>query len=73
MSAPARLAALLLVLLVAANTRLNAVVAGQPVSVPALWLIALAVLIALALAMLLVFRTIMRDGGLFLRPRTVSP
>ena len=66
------LAALLVTLGVAAHTRLNAVVLGQPVSVPVLWLIAAAVVLLLTLAALLVFRKILRDG-LNLRPAMVKP
>lgn len=59
----------LAVLVVSARTRLNAVVLGQPVSVPVLWLIAAAVVFALAVAVLWLLRGAVRDGGwLRLRP-----
>ena len=72
MSAPVQLAALLLVLLVSASAHVTAVVLGQPVTVPALWLIAAAVLLALAAVVLLLIRSIVRDRAfLYQRPRMV--
>jgi len=48
------------------------VVLGQPVSVPVLWLVAAAVVLILAALVLYLLRSILRDGGLLLRPRTVG-
>ena len=60
-------------LIVSAKTRLNAVVLGQPVSVPVLWLVAATMVLTLAALVLYLLRSILRDGGLLLRPRTVEP
>jgi len=57
-------------LAVSAQARLSAVILGQPVSVPVLWLIAAAVVLILAAAVLYLLRSLIRDG-LNLRPRTV--
>jgi len=60
-------------LLVSAKIRLNAVVLGQPVSVPVLWLVAAAVVLILAALVLYLLRAILRDGlRLSPYPRTVS-
>ena len=60
-------------LIVSAHARLNAVVLGQPVSVSALGLIALAVILVLAIALLWIARTLVRDGlRLFPYLRTVN-
>lgn len=68
-----RLVLLFLVLVVTAQTRLTATVLGQPVSVPALWLVALAVVLALAALVLWLIRSAVRDGGfLHLQPRMVN-
>jgi len=61
----------LLVLAVSAQTRLNATVLGQPVSVSALWLLLAAVVLLLAAMVLVLLRLLVRDG-LCLRPRVVS-
>jgi len=67
------LAIVLTVLVVSARTRLNAVILGQPVSMPVLWLIAAAVALTLAALVLWLLRSAVRDGGfLFLRPRMVT-
>ena len=50
-----------------ACTKLNAVILGKPVSISPLLLIAVAVILALAITLLLVLRTLIRDG-LRLRP-----
>jgi hypothetical protein len=71
MSAPVFVLALI-ALATSAMTRLNAVVLGQPVSVPVLWLVAVAVVLILAAVVLYLLRSILRDGGLLLRPRTVG-
>lgn len=57
-------------LVVSAVTRLNATVAGAPVSVPVIGIVALAVVLAPAAVVLHLLRSILRDG-LLLRPRTV--
>jgi hypothetical protein len=65
--------AVLFGLIVSATTRLNATVLGQPVSVPALWLIAAAVVLALAVLVLWLLCSAVCDGGfLQLRPRRVN-
>jgi hypothetical protein len=47
--------------------------AGQPVSVPVLGLVVLAVVLALAALVLWLLRSAVRDGGFWwLRPRVVS-
>jgi len=59
-------------LLVSAQARLNAVILGQPVSVPVLGIVALAVVLLLAALVLWLLRSAVRDGGFWwLRPRTV--
>lgn len=60
-----------LVLAVAARTRLTGTVLGQPVSVPVLWVIAAAVTLALLGAVLLVLRGLVNDG-LLLHPATAG-
>lgn len=64
--------ALVLVLAVTGQARLTATVGGTPVSVPVLWLIALAVVLALTAAVLFILRTMARDGWPGLRPRVVT-
>ena len=49
-------------LIISAFTKLNAVILGQPVSVSALDLIALAVVLTLIAAILWLVRAIIRDG-----------
>ena len=56
--------------IVSAVTKLHAVVLGRPVTVPALWLVALAVVLALAIMLLWLIRVMVRDG-LRLRPAMV--
>jgi hypothetical protein len=56
--------------IVSAVTKLHAVVLGRPVTVPALWLVALAVVLALAIMLLWLIRVMVRDG-LRLRPVVV--
>ena len=69
----AALAALALSLVVSARTRLNATVLGQPVSVPVLWLVAAAVVLAMAALVLWLIRSAVRDGGFWrLRPRMAT-
>ena len=72
MSAPAWLGLAILGLVVSARTRLTGTVLGQPVSVPVLGVIALAVVLALAVVALALVRSILRDG-LRLRPAAVNP
>ena len=54
-------------LIVSGCTKLNAVILGKPVSVSPLLLIALAVLLTLAIGLLWILRSLIRDG-LRLRP-----
>jgi hypothetical protein len=61
----------LLGLIVSARTRLTATVAGAQISVPVLWLVFAAVVLALAAVVLWLLRMILRDG-LRLRPGTVN-
>jgi TRAP-type C4-dicarboxylate transport system permease small subunit len=56
-----RLAIAFLGLVVSASTRLTATLYGVPVSVPALWLVALAVVLALAVMLLALLRSVVRD------------
>jgi len=53
--------------IVSGCTKLNAVILGKPVSISPLLLIAIAVFLALAIGLLWVLRTLIRDG-LRLRP-----
>jgi phosphate/sulfate permease len=71
-SAPLSLVLAFLGLVVAAKTRLNAVVMGQPVSVPVLWLIAAIVVLLLAALVLVLLRLLLADG-LRIRPRMANP
>jgi len=60
-------------LVVSARARISAVILGQPVSVPVLGLVALALVLALAALVLWLIRAAVRDGGfLRLRPRVVT-
>jgi len=61
------LLAVLAVLVVSANVRLSAVVAGHPWSVSLLLAVAAVVVLALAVAVLALARALLRDG-LRLRP-----
>ena len=68
-----RAALVILVILVSAYARVNAVLLGQPVSVPVLGLVAAAVVLALAVVVLALIRSIMRDRRfLYLRPTVVT-
>ena len=68
MSAPVQVVIAFLGLLVSAQTRVTA--AGH--SLPVLGVVALAVVLALAVAVLYLLRSIVRDGGLRFRPRVVE-
>ena len=70
MTAPVSLLLALLGLVVSARIRLTGVIFGQPVSVPVLGLVAVVVVLVLAVMLLWLLRTILRDG-LRLRPRAV--
>ncbi len=59
-------------LAVSAVTKLHAVILGQPVTIPALWLVLAAVVLALAIMLLVLIRLIVRDG-LRLRPVVMNP
>jgi len=73
MSGPVQIVLVLLGLVVSARTPLTVTVLGQAASVPVLWLVAAAVVLALAALVLWLVRSAVRDGG-FLRlyPRMVS-
>jgi len=49
-------------LIISGCTRLNAVILGRPVSVPLLLLVAAGVLLTLAVAALLLLRSVLREG-----------
>lgn len=70
MTAPVSLLLALLGLVVSARIRLTAVIFGQPMSVPVLGLVAVVVVLVLAVMLLWLLRSILRDG-LRLRPRMV--
>ena len=53
---------------VSARTRLTAVVAGQAYSVPVITVVAVVVVLLRVAVVLLVARSVVRDGGLRLRP-----
>ena len=55
-----------------ACTRLNATVAGRPVSVPCIGILAVALVLALAVAVLWLLRSMARDGWPGWRPRKVT-
>lgn len=60
-------------LVVAGQARLNAVVLGRPVSIPALGIAAAVVVLALTAVVLWLLRAAFRDGGfLRLRPRVAE-
>lgn len=73
MSAPVQLVIAVLALIAAARTRLAGVVLGQPVNVPVLLVVSAVLVLALAALVLWIVRLIVRDGGLRLRPRMVTP
>ncbi len=56
-------------ILAAAHTRATVTVGATHAAFPMLWLLAAAVVLALAAMVLIVWRAIMRDGGLWLTPR----
>jgi hypothetical protein len=68
MSALAQVVIALLGLIVSAQTRVT--VLGH--SVPVLWLVALSITLALAAAVLVLLRSMARDGWLWFRPRVVT-
>ena len=72
MTAPAWLVLAFVGLVVSAQARLNATVAGMPVSIPVIGIVALAVVLALAGGVLLLVRAGRRDGWLRLRPVVVT-
>jgi len=53
-----------------ARTRATATIGTTHLVIPALWLAVALVVLALAAAVLLLWRVIMRDGGLWLTPKT---
>lgn len=72
MTAPLSLLLAFLGLLVSAHARVNAVVAGQPVSVPVLGIIALAAVLLLLVMVLFLARLLVQDG-LRSRPKWAAP
>ena len=71
MTAPAWAVLGVLGLVVSARVRLSAVIFGQPVSVPVLWLVFAVVVLGLVAIVLVLARLLLRDG-LRLRPRMVT-
>jgi hypothetical protein len=71
MTAPVSLLLALAGLILSARVRLSAIIFGQPVSVPVLWLIAAALVLALAAVVLVLLRLLLQDG-LRLRPVVVN-
>jgi hypothetical protein len=67
-TAPVQIVIAVLALIAAARTRLTATLYGAPVSIPVLWLVALAVVLALAVVVLAIVRSMLRDGW----PRLVT-
>lgn len=65
------LAAAMLTLIVSARTNVTVTVLGEPVVIPVLWLIAAALVLVLAAAVLILLRSMARDGWPGIRPRTV--
>lgn len=65
------IAAMLFALIVSARTHLTVTVLGEPVVIPVLWLIAAAVVLALAALVLVLLRSMARDGWPGIRTRTV--
>jgi hypothetical protein len=63
-SAPVQIVIVILALIAAARTRLDATMYGAPVSIPVLWLVALAVVLVLAAVVLAIVRSALRDGWL---------
>jgi hypothetical protein len=70
MTAPVSLLLAFLGLVVSARVRLTAVLFGQPVSIPVLGLVAAVVVLALAVTLVWLLRSLLRDG-LRLRPGAV--
>jgi hypothetical protein len=65
--------AVVVVVIVSAYARVNAVLLGQHFSVPVIGIVALAVVLVLVLMVLWLIRSIVQDGGfLFLRPTVVK-
>ena len=58
-------------LIVSANTKLHAMLAGQPVTIPVLWLVFATVVLLVAIVFLVLLRLLIRDG-LSLRPVKVN-
>jgi len=71
MTVPLSFVSIVLGLVVSASTRLNAVILGQPVSIPVLGIIAVAVALVALAAVLFLLRLLVCDG-LRLRPRMVA-
>jgi hypothetical protein len=58
-------------LIVSANTKLHAMLAGQPVTIPVLWLVFATLLLLVGIVFLILLRLLIRDG-LSLRPVKVN-
>jgi hypothetical protein len=71
MTAPLSLILAFAGLFISARIRLSGVIFGQPVSVPVLWLVFAAVVLALVALVLILLRLLIRDG-LGLRPVKVN-
>jgi hypothetical protein len=71
MTAPAWLALIVAALVASARVRLTAVVLGQPVTCPLLWLVFAAAVLGLAAVVLVLLRLVLSDG-LRLRPVVVN-
>jgi hypothetical protein len=69
---PALIALALVAVITSAQARINAVVLGQPVSVPVLGLAAAAVVLTLTVAVLVLLRTLVRDCRARTVPRRTS-
>jgi hypothetical protein len=72
MTLPVSLVFALIGLVMSARFRLNAVVLGQPVSVPWLAVAAVVIVLLLVAAVLILVRLLLRDG-LRLKPVAVNP
>lgn len=71
MSIPVPFVLALLGLIVSARTKLHAMLAGQPVTIPVLWLLFATVVLLTGIVFLVLLRLLIRDG-LSLRPVKVN-
>lgn len=72
MTAPVSVLLAFLGLFVSAQTKMHAVILGQPVTVPVLWLIVAAFVLGLLAVVLWLVREIARERGIHLRFGTVT-